>query len=49
MSKLIDANFIIFLFVGNEKNHGMAVKIWNKIKQEDKIMSNLILTEIINL
>jgi predicted nucleic acid-binding protein len=45
----LDANFIIDLFVNSKDNHEKAFNIWNKIKNEELIISNSIVLEVMTV
>jgi predicted nucleic acid-binding protein len=45
----LDANFIIDLFVDTKNNHKKAVKIYEKIKDKQLIISNSIILEVITV
>jgi len=45
----LDANFIIDLFVDTEDNHKKAVKIYEKIKDKELIISNSIIMEVMTV
>ena len=45
----LDANFIIDLFVDTEDNHKKAVKIYEKIKDNELIISNSIIMEVMTV
>lgn len=41
----LDTNFLISFFVNKEKNHEKALKIANFVKNQDKIISKLVIAE----
>jgi len=45
----VDSNFIIALSLKKHNKHDRAVKIWEKIQNEDKITSKLVVTEVLNI
>ena len=45
----LDANFLMSLFIKTEKNHDIAVKIYNKIKNHHLIISNSIISEVMTV
>ncbi|MDR0900357.1 MAG: PIN domain-containing protein [Methanobrevibacter sp.] len=46
---LLDANYLISLFVKREKNHERAIEIAKYIQNEEKIISKLIIAETITI
>ena len=47
--KFLDANFLISLFVEDHAYNKRAIKIWEKIKQDELIISNSIIQEVITV
>jgi predicted nucleic acid-binding protein len=45
----LDANFIIAYSVKGHKNYNRAIEIWETIEDKDKIISKLIIAEILNV
>ncbi|KZX15808.1 tRNA(fMet)-specific endonuclease VapC [Methanobrevibacter cuticularis] len=45
----LDVNFVIDLFVDTEDNHEKAVKIYNKIKDKQLIISNSVILEVMTV
>jgi len=45
----LDANFIISLYIKEHEYHDRAVKIWDNIREHEKIVSNLIIPEVITV
>ena len=45
----LDANYIISLYVETEKDHKRALEIRKKIENEEKVVSKLVIAEIINV
>lgn len=45
----LDTTFIVSLFINTEVNHEKSVQIWNDNPNEEKIISNVILSETITL
>jgi len=45
----LDANFLMSLFIETEEEHEIANKIYEKIKNEDLIISNSIILEIMTV
>lgn len=45
----LDTTFIVSLFINTEVHHQKSVKIWNDNRNEEKIISNVILSETITL
>ena len=45
----LDSNFIIALFLKKHSNHVIATKIWEDIKNKDKIIAKLIIAEVSNV
>jgi len=45
----LDANFLMSLFIKTEKHHDIAIKIYEKIKEERLIISNSIILEVMTV
>ena len=45
----LDANFIMDLFIDTGDNHKKALDIWNKIENEELIISNSVILEVMNV
>jgi len=45
----LDANYIISLYVETEKDYKRALEIRKKIENEEKVVSKLVIAEIINV
>lgn len=45
----LDANFLISLFVEDHNHNKIAVKIWEKIRNEELIISNSVILEVITV
>ena len=45
----LDANFLISLFAKKPKFHDRAVQIWEENESKDKIISKLIITEVVTV
>lgn len=45
----LDTTFIVSLFMNTEVNHEKSVQIWNDNPDEEKIISNVVLSETITL
>lgn len=46
---MVDTSYIVSFLVRNEKEHKRALELSGKLKNEELIVTNAILTEIINL
>lgn len=45
----LDANFLINLYVETSNEHGRANEIYNLIEKEEKVISNLVIMEVITV
>jgi predicted nucleic acid-binding protein len=45
----LDANFLMALFIETEDQHNIALDIWNKIENEQLIISNSIILEVMTV
>jgi len=45
----LDTSFIVSLFINSEKNHKRVVDIWKRNIKQEKIISNIILSETITM
>ncbi|MDR0900997.1 MAG: type II toxin-antitoxin system VapC family toxin [Methanobrevibacter sp.] len=45
----LDANFLMAYFIETEDQHNIALDIWDKIKDEELIISNSIILEVMNV
>lgn len=45
----VDANFIMSLFIKTEKHHDVAIKIYEKIKNQPLIITNSIILEVMTV
>jgi predicted nucleic acid-binding protein len=45
----LDANFLLAYFIKTEKEHKIAIKIYEKIKNEELIISNSVILEVMNV
>jgi len=45
----LDASFLISLILNKHKNHERAKKIYLRIENQEKIISNLVITEVITV
>lgn len=45
----LDANFLMSLLIKTEKHHNIAIKIYEKIKEERLVISNSIIIEVMNV
>lgn len=46
---LVDSSYIVSYFINTEENHKKSLKIWEDIKNKEKIITNLIVAEMLNL